>query len=155
MQKKTHRKNNDPISTKSAQKVTKTRPTREGKGGIQDGILLEKKKNIAKTRPTAGKGCMREGYTQTVTQAQHAPAVGRTRPGGEFWAPVGSLLVPFGSLLVHFFSADVAEVCRFLASHLLASSGPGSRSEAFHWKSLTLPTKIVLKKKSHCNLDFS
>ena len=53
-----------PISTKGGRSVTKTRPTREGKGGIQDGILLEKKKNIAKTRPTAGKGCMREGNTQ-------------------------------------------------------------------------------------------
>ena len=52
-----------------SQKVTKTRPTREGKGGIQDGILLEKKKNIAKTKPTAGKGCMREGNTQDTPNA--------------------------------------------------------------------------------------
>ena len=66
---------------------------------------------------------MREGNTQTVTEAQHAPAVGRTRPGGEFWEPrwlpFGSLWLTFGA----FFSADVAEACRFLASHLLASSG--------------------------------
>ena len=78
-------------------RVTKTRPTREGKGGIQDGILLEKK-NIAKTKLTARKGCMREGNTQTVTESQHAP-LGRVRPGGEFfdafWSPFGSLLAPF------------------------------------------------------------
>ena len=64
---------------------------------------------------------MREGYTKTVTESQHAPAVGRKRPGGEFgslwalfghpldhfwlplthfWLPFGSLWVPFGSLLV-------------------------------------------------------
>ena len=53
-----------------------------GKGGIQDGILLEKKKNIAKTRPTAGKGCMREGYTQTLPRPTRSagglrPARGR------------------------------------------------------------------------------
>ena len=65
-----------------------------GKGGIQDGILLEKKKNIAKTRPTAGKGCMREGYTQTVTESQHAPAVGRTRPGGESRLPAAIVPPP-------------------------------------------------------------
>ena len=66
-----------------------------GKGGIQDGILLEKKKNIAKTRPTAGKGCMREGNTQTVTESQHAPAVGRKRPGGEFGLKSESPFVHF------------------------------------------------------------
>ena len=53
-----------------------------------------KKKNTAKTRPTAGKGCMREGYTQTVTESQHAPAVGRKRPGGEFWESLGAQLGP-------------------------------------------------------------
>ena len=76
------------------QKVAKKRPTREGKGGIQDGILLEKKKNIAKTRPTAGKGCMREGNTQTVTERQHAPAVGRKRPGGESRLPAAIVPPP-------------------------------------------------------------
>ena len=69
---------------------------------------------------------MLERYTQTVTEAQHAPAVGRTRPGGEFWSPFWARWLPFGSLWLTFgafFSADVAEACRFLASHLLASSG--------------------------------
>ena len=39
---------------------------------------------------------MREGNTQTVTECQHAPAVGRTRPGGEFFK---SFLTHLGSIL--------------------------------------------------------
>ena len=62
--------------------MPKNRPTR-GERGDPGWNPPRKKKNTAKTRPTAGKGCMREGYTQTVTESQHAPAVGRTRPGGE------------------------------------------------------------------------
>ena len=70
--------------------MTKTRPTREGKGGIQDGILLEKAADTPKLN----------------TPLRWAAR----RPGGVFWidfghhfGPVGSRLVPCGSLLVHFF----------------------------------------------------
>ena len=69
-----------------------------GKGRDPGWNPPRKKKNTAKTRPTAGKGCMREGNTQTVTESQHAPAVGRKRPGGEF----GSLWAPFWLPLAHF-----------------------------------------------------
>ena len=70
-----------------------------------------------------------KGKPQTLRRPTRS-AADCVRPGGEFWHafwfPFGSLLAPFGLLLVHFgslFSADVAEACRFLASHLLASSG--------------------------------
>ena len=43
---------------------------------------------------------MREGNTQTVTESQHAPAVGRTRPGGEFFK---GFLMDLGSILDAFF----------------------------------------------------
>ena len=58
-------------------RVTKTRPTTEGKGGIQDGILLEKK--YCKKQPTAKKGCMREGYPQTLRSPTRS--AGGLRPG--------------------------------------------------------------------------
>ena len=55
------------------------------------------------------------------------------RPFAHFWIPFGSRWLPFGSLWLTFrpfFSADVAEACRFLASHLLASSGRYPRGAA-------------------------
>ena len=48
------------------QKVTKKRPTREGKGGIQDGILLEKKRILQKPDLLRGKGACWKGNTQTL-----------------------------------------------------------------------------------------
>ena len=88
------------------QKVTKTRPTREGKGGIQDGILLEKKeycKNQTYCEERVHAGRKHAGHSER----QHAP-LGRVRPGGEyrdaFWSPFGSLLVPFCSILAPFAS---------------------------------------------------
>ena len=95
--KNTPKKHNENTTTQFQPKGRQRCPKIDrqgGKGGIQDGILLEKKKNIAKTRPTAGKGCMREGYTQTVTESQHAPAVGRTRPGGESRLPAAIVPPP-------------------------------------------------------------
>ena len=76
--------------------MTKKRPTREGKGGIQDGILLEKKKEYCKNQTyTAEKGCMREGKpSRTVTQCQHAPAVGRKRPGWRISVACGNSSAP-------------------------------------------------------------
>ena len=65
-----------------------------GKGRDPGWNPPRKKKNIAKNRPTAGKGCMREGNTQTVTECQHAPAVGRTRPGGESRLPAAIVPPP-------------------------------------------------------------
>ena len=65
-----------------------------GKGRDPGWNPPRKKKNTAKTRPTAGKGCMREGNTQTVTDPQHAPAVGRTRPGGESRLPAAIVPPP-------------------------------------------------------------
>ena len=86
--------------------MTKTRPTREGKGGIQDGILLEKKRILQKPDLLRGKGACWEGYTQTATQCQHAPRAGCARPGGEFfevfWSPFDALLVNVGAFWLHF-----------------------------------------------------
>ena len=96
--KKTHRKINDPLSTKRAPKGDQKTTDKGGKGR-DPGWNPPRKKNTAKTRPTAGKGCMREGYTQTVTESQHAPAVGRTRPGGEF---VEGFLKVFGPFWLRF-----------------------------------------------------
>ena len=75
---------------KGGQKTT----DKGGKGRDPGWNPPRKKKNTAKTRPTAGKGCMREGNTQTVTQCQHAPAVGRTRPGGESRLPAAIVPPP-------------------------------------------------------------
>ena len=87
--KKTHRKSNDPISTKSARRVTKTRPTREGKGGIQDGILLEKKRILQKPDLLRGKGACWEGYTQTPWTS--------TRPCGGQHSARGRISVACGN----------------------------------------------------------
>ena len=56
------------------QKVTKIRPTREGKGGIQDGILLEKKRILQKPDLLRGKGACGKGKPQTLPSS--------TRPCG-------------------------------------------------------------------------
>ena len=56
-------------------------------GREREGSRMEssyKKKRIVKNQTYCGKGCMLEGSTQTVTEAQHAPASGLTRPGAEF-----------------------------------------------------------------------
>ena len=95
-----------------------------GKGRDPGWNPPRKKKNIAKTKLTAGKGCMREGNTQTVTELQHAPRAGcalaRGRifrcflvpfrrpfgqcwallaPFGPFWGPCWALLAPFWNFL--------------------------------------------------------
>ena len=46
--KKHTEKTTTQFQPKGDRRVTKTRPTREGKGGIQDGILLEKKRILQK-----------------------------------------------------------------------------------------------------------
>ena len=110
----------NPISTKGGPKGDQNMTDKGGKGRDPGWNPPRKKKNTAKNRPTAGKGCMREGNTQTVTQVQHAPAVGRNTargrilvtilvpfgalwlPFGSLWLTLGSLLAPFGSLLVPF-----------------------------------------------------
>ena len=78
----------------------------------------EIQKNIAKTKPTAGKGFMREGNTQDTYEGQHALS-GAARPGGEFfdafWSPFGLLLAPFGSLCAPFFGSLLAPVGSLLA----------------------------------------
>ena len=106
------------------------RPTREGKGGIQDGILLEKKRILQKPDLLRGKGACGK-VTRRHFQAQHAPAVGRKRPGGEFgslwapfwlplahfWLPLAHFwlpLAPFGSLLAHFWCPLAHFWCPFL-----------------------------------------
>ena len=102
--KKHTEKTTTQFQPKGDRRVTKTRPTREGKGGIQDGILLEKKRILQKPDLLRGKGaCGKE--TRRHSQCQHAPAVGRTRPGGEFfdvfWSPFGALLVNVGPFWLH------------------------------------------------------
>ena len=90
---KTHRKNNDPKATKSERRVTKIRPTREGKGGIQDGILLEKKR-ILQNQTYCGERVHAGKVTSRHSQCQHAPAVGRTQPGGESRLPAAIVPPP-------------------------------------------------------------
>ena len=86
-------KKNTKTQPKGSQKVTKTRPTREGKGGIQDGILLEKKRML-RNETYCGKGCMQEGNTQTVTEGQHAPASGLNPARGRISVAKGNSSAP-------------------------------------------------------------
>ena len=109
--------------TKRARNVTKKRPTREGKGGIQDGILLEKKRILQKPDLLRGKGACwkgkaqtlpsstrpcggpREGYTQTLPRS--------TRPCGGPQAARGRISVACGN-----------------------SSAPGPKEDNLHAKNL-------------------
>ena len=92
---KTHQKSSKNMPRKHTEKtttqkqpkvslrVTKTRPTREGKGGIQDGILLLKKKRIL----------------QKGEHARHLPrptrsAAGCAQPGGESRLPAAIVPPP-------------------------------------------------------------
>ena len=70
--------------------------------------FYKKKKNIAKTKLTARKGCMREG-SRTLTKANtlrggQSPARGRIFRCilVTFWPPFGIILAPFGYLLAPF-----------------------------------------------------
>ena len=73
--------------------MTKTRPTREGKGGIQDGILLEKKRILQKPDLLRGKGaCGKE--TRRHSECQHAPAVGRRAARGRISVACGNSSAP-------------------------------------------------------------
>ena len=67
---------------KVSRRVTKIRPTREGKGGIQDGILLEKKKRILqKPNLLRGKGACGKEARKTLRSSTRSagprPAWGR------------------------------------------------------------------------------
>ena len=129
------KKHNENTTThfqpKGRQKVHIKRPTREGKGGIQDGILLEKKE-YCKTRPTAGKGCMlgrlhadTPNANTPLRWAAHGPGANFSMffgplsapfwsmlgPFGSIWALVGSMLGPFGSILGAFWTL-LAEFCK-------------------------------------------
>ena len=66
---------------KVSRRVTKTRPTREGKGGIQDGILLEKKRILQKPNLLRGKGaCGKETRRTLRTSTRSAgPRAARGR----------------------------------------------------------------------------
>ena len=85
--KKTDRKKHTEKTTTQKQPkvssgVTKTRPTREGKGGIQDGILLEKKRILQKPDLLRGKGACWKGKPQTLRSSTRSagglrPARGR------------------------------------------------------------------------------
>ena len=81
------------LQPKGRQKVHIKRPTREGKGGIQDGSLLEKKRILQKPDLLRGKGACGK-VTRRHFQAQHAPAVGRKRPGGESRLPAAIVPPP-------------------------------------------------------------
>ena len=107
------------------------RPTREGKGGIQDGILLEKKRILQKPDLLRGKGaCGKE--TRRHSECQHAPRAGCARPGDEFFI----VLIPFG-----------------------LNFGPswaprGIQNRAFGRQGVPKVAKIASKKRSKKKLDF-
>ena len=86
---KTYRKNNDPKATKSELWGDQNTTDKGGKGRDPGWNPPRKKKNTAKTRPTAGKGCMREGYTQTLPSS--------TRPCGGPQAARGRISVACGN----------------------------------------------------------
>ena len=106
---KTRQPNFNQHCAQTGPKVTRKRPTREGKGGIQDGILLEKKRILQKPDLLRGKGACWKGKPQTFPRPTRSagglrPARGRIfrcflvtfrRPFGQCWA----LLAPFGPLL--------------------------------------------------------
>ena len=84
--KNTPKKHNENTTThfqpKGRQKVHIKRPTREGKGGIQDGILLEKKRILQKPDLLRGKGACWKGKPQTLRRSTRSagglrPARGR------------------------------------------------------------------------------
>ena len=96
--KNTPKKHNEKVTRhfqpKVRHRVTKTRPTREGKGGIQDGILLGKKRILQKPDLLRGKGACRKGYTQTVTELQHAPRAGCALARGRISVACGNSSAP-------------------------------------------------------------
>ena len=91
--KNTPKKHNENTTThfqpKGRQKVTKKRPTREGKGGIQDGILLEKKRILQKPDLLRGKGACWKGKPQTLRSS--------TRPCGGPHTARGRISVACGN----------------------------------------------------------
>ena len=101
-------KNNDPISTNKGPQGDQNTTDKGGKGRDPGWNPPRKKKNIAKTRLTAGKGCMREGNTQdtpnanTLRWAESGPGANFSmhfgRPLPHFWLPLGSRWLPLGSL---------------------------------------------------------
>ena len=98
---KTLQKNTEKTTTqkkankgpKCSRRVTKTRPTREGKGGIQDGILLEKKR-ILQNQTYCGERVHAGKVTRRHFQGQHAPRAGCARPGGESRLPAAIVPPP-------------------------------------------------------------
>ena len=126
-----------------------------GKGRDPGWNPSRKKKNIAKTKPTAGKGCMREGNTQTVTEVQHAPAVGRTRPGGEFRAHFGShfgpMLAQFSDLFASPFWTLILYRCLIAFVLIL---GPRSLKTPIFFEENTYFYTISILRKLHKNHTF-
>ena len=80
--------------------MTKTRPTREGKGGIQDGILLEKKRILQKPDLLRGKGACWKGKAQTLRSSTRPCGGPQDGPGANFahfGLPFGSRWLTFGT----------------------------------------------------------
>ena len=128
---KTHQKSSKNMSKKHIDKLTTQFQPRGrkrcpkigrqgGKGGIQDGILLEKKKEYCKNQTYCGERVHAGKVNRRHFEAQHAPAVGRRaargrifrcflvhfrHPFGQCWtllAPFGPLLAPCWALLAPF-----------------------------------------------------
>ena len=98
------------------QKVTKTRPTREGKGGIQDGILLEKKRILQKPNLLRGKGACGKETRRTLRRSTRSagPRAARGRIFGcilvafrHHFGQGFALRAPSWRLLVVFWSPKV------------------------------------------------
>ena len=84
---------------KGRPKVTKKRPTREGKGGIQDGILLEKKRILQKPDLLRGKGACWKGYTQDTPNLNTLRGRAAPGPGANFSMFFCPLSARFWSML--------------------------------------------------------
>ena len=81
--------------------MTKKRPTREGKGGIQDGILLEKKR-ILQNQTYCGER-VHAGRLHADTSKPNTPLRwAASGPGANFGSILGSRWLPFGSLWLTF-----------------------------------------------------
>ena len=94
MSKKHTEKLTTQFQPKGAQTVAKNRPTRGERGDPGWNPPRKKKRILQKPDLLRGKGACWKGYTQTVTQSQHAPAVGRKRPGGESRLPAAIVPPP-------------------------------------------------------------
>ena len=105
--KKHNEKSNTPNPAKSEYQVTKIRPTRGERGDPgwnpprKKTSILQKpscwKGNLQKGNLLKGKGAMQEGYTQTVTECQHAPRRAAPGPGANFMWNLAHFGLPFGS----------------------------------------------------------